>query len=169
MVYILSISSEIVLMRIPQGNIGSSNVRAARQQANTWANVDQFLWCHVASLRDNELKYFVESITYSAPQRLVFNIWIMVSFYMQAIDRHMLSYLVDLNTRIAVCHFNSLWHSDTIWRQRSGSTLAHVMACCLTAPIHYLNQCWLLIIDYSSLTAPIHYLNQCWLLQCHSY
>ena len=41
--------------------------------------------------------------------------------------------------------FNSLWPSDTIWRQRSGSTLAQVMACCLTAQSHYLNQCWLII------------------------
>ena len=40
---------------------------------------------------------------------------------------------------------NSLWPSDTIWRQRSGSTLAQAMACCLTAPSHYLNQCWLII------------------------
>ena len=32
-----------------------------------------------------------------------------------------------------------------IWWQRSGSTLASVMACCLMAPIHYLNQCWLII------------------------
>ena len=31
---------------------------------------------------------------------------------------------------------NSLWPSDTIWRHRSGSTLAQVMACCLTAPSH---------------------------------
>ena len=37
---------------------------------------------------------------------------------------------------------NSLWPNDAIWRQRSGSTLAQVMACCLTAPSHYLNQCW---------------------------
>ena len=35
---------------------------------------------------------------------------------------------------------NSLWPSDTIWRQRSGSTLAQVMACWLTATSHYLNQ-----------------------------
>ena len=34
--------------------------------------------------------------------------------------------------------------SDAIWRQISGSTLAQVMACCLTAPSHYLNQCWLI-------------------------
>ena len=35
---------------------------------------------------------------------------------------------------------SSLWPSDAIWWQRSESTLAQVMACCLTAPIHYLNQ-----------------------------
>ena len=40
---------------------------------------------------------------------------------------------------------NSLGPSDTIWRQRSGSTLAQAMACCLTAPSHYLNQCWLIL------------------------
>ena len=42
---------------------------------------------------------------------------------------------------------NSLWPGDTIWRQRSGSTLAQVMACCLSAPSHYLNQYWLIIIQ----------------------
>ena len=40
---------------------------------------------------------------------------------------------------------NSLKPSDAIWRQRSGSTLVQVMACCLTAPSHYLNLCWLII------------------------
>ena len=44
-------------------------------------------------------------------------------------------------------HINSLWPSDAIWRQRSGSTLVQVMACCLTAPSHYLNQCWLTISE----------------------
>ena len=43
--------------------------------------------------------------------------------------------------------FNSLWTSDVIWRQGSRSTLAQVMACCLTAPSHYLNQCWLMISE----------------------
>ena len=42
---------------------------------------------------------------------------------------------------------NSLWPSDAIWRQRSWSTLVQVMACCLTAPSHYLNQCWLMICE----------------------
>ena len=43
--------------------------------------------------------------------------------------------------------FNSLWPSEAIWRQRSGSTMAQVMACCLTAPSHYLNKCWLIISE----------------------
>ena len=42
---------------------------------------------------------------------------------------------------------NSLWFSDPIRRYRPWSTLAQVMACCLTAPSHYLNQCWLIIIN----------------------
>ena len=41
--------------------------------------------------------------------------------------------------------FNSLWLSDTIWWYRSWSTLAQITACCLAAPSHYLNQCWLIV------------------------
>ena len=41
--------------------------------------------------------------------------------------------------------FNSLGPGDAIWPHRSGSTLVQVIACCLTAPSHYLNQCWLII------------------------
>ena len=41
--------------------------------------------------------------------------------------------------------FNSLGPSDAIWHWRSWSTLVQVMACCLSAPSHYLNQCWLII------------------------
>ena len=33
------------------------------------------------------------------------------------------------------------------WYHKSESTLAQVMACCLTAPSHYLNQCWLTISE----------------------
>ena len=43
-----------------------------------------------------------------------------------------------------VVKFNSMRPSDVIWRHRAWSTLARVMACCLTAPSHYLNQCWLI-------------------------
>ena len=43
--------------------------------------------------------------------------------------------------------FNSLWPSDKIWWYRSEPTLAHAMACCLTAPSLYLSQCYLLIFE----------------------
>ena len=39
---------------------------------------------------------------------------------------------------------NLLEPSDTIQLWRSWSTLVQVMAWCLTAPSHYLNQCWLI-------------------------
>ena len=43
---------------------------------------------------------------------------------------------------------HSLWaSSDIMWWHRPGSTLAQVMTCCLTAPSHYLNQCWLIISE----------------------
>ena len=41
--------------------------------------------------------------------------------------------------------FNPLGPSDAIWRWWCWSTLVQAMACCLTAPSHYLNQCWLII------------------------
>ena len=40
---------------------------------------------------------------------------------------------------------NSLWLNDTMWRHRSGSTLAQAMTCCLMAPSHYLVQCCCII------------------------
>ena len=61
--------------------------------------------------------------------------------------------MLDNISDAIVCHqtsvwkfsLNSLWPSDAIKRQGTESTLAQVMACCLTAPSHYLNQCWLII------------------------
>ena len=41
--------------------------------------------------------------------------------------------------------FNSLWPYDAIWWHKAVLTLAHIMACCLSAPSHCLNQSWLTI------------------------
>ena len=38
---------------------------------------------------------------------------------------------------------NSLWSNEVISKYRSGTTLLQVMACCLMASSHYLNQCCL--------------------------
>ena len=51
---------------------------------------------------------------------------------------------IVLNVQISdISLVNSLWLRDTICHWRSSSMLVPVMACCLTAPSHYLNQCWL--------------------------
>ena len=44
-------------------------------------------------------------------------------------------------------HINSLGPGDTVWQQIFVSTLAQVMAYCLIAPSHYLNQCWFITSD----------------------
>ena len=69
--------------------------------------------------------------------------------YRQAMERLLLFLQIKMTLRYRVyCSVNklrnSLWPSDAIWRQGPGSTLAQVMACCLTAPSHYLNPCWLI-------------------------
>ena len=54
--------------------------------------------------------------------------------------------VIKFMTLITQCLlFNWLGPNDAIWQQGSGSTWTQVMACCLTAPSHYLNQCWLII------------------------
>ena len=50
--------------------------------------------------------------------------------------------LPDLITAIGLLSVCLLWPGDTIWRHKSWSTLARVMACCLMALSHYLNRCW---------------------------
>ena len=52
------------------------------------------------------------------------------------------------NNYIDRVYVNSLWPSDAIRRQGTESTLAQVMACCLTAPSLYLNN-----VDLSSVRA----------------
>ena len=65
---------------------------------------------------------------------------------------HWCNLKVDKSTHFSKCIYqrilksnNPLWPSDAIWHWISWSTLVQVMACCLTTPSHYLNQCWLTI------------------------
>ena len=62
-----------------------------------------------------------------------------------------------------ICWGNSLRPRDDIYicRYISGLTFAHVMACCLTAPGHYMEPCWLIIraSDGSNFTRSAHELS----------
>ena len=56
-------------------------------------------------------------------------------------------YLALENREIELGRLTHCDASDAIWWHRSGSTLTQVMACCLTAPSHYLNQFWFVISE----------------------
>ena len=58
-----------------------------------------------------------------------------------ATEHHKFQWCYTLNIYCqAHLKLNSLWPSDAIWQQETGSTLAQVMACCLTALNHYLKK-----------------------------
>ena len=82
-----------------------------------------------------------------------------------------ISFLVDIMYDIERFVINSLWLSDGMLQHRYWSTLAQVMACCLMAPSHYLNQCWLIMkgIWWCSHESPldIHKINLKILLLTH--
>ena len=57
---------------------------------------------------------------------------------------------------------NTLTISDVIWRQKCGSTMAHIMACCLMAPSHSRTNVNLILLAFiHTLISPkLH--NICW-------
>ena len=85
------------------------------------------LWCHMAKL--NEL---------SEPRTHQFEI-------NHSITHSLVSWHLYIKSGCRGQWVNSLQPSGTIWWHKSGSTLAQVMACCLTAPRHHLNQSGLII------------------------
>ena len=81
-----------------------------------------------------------------------YHITLMNNWAYYRIIQYDISYIFKAN--IFSCHIDSLVLNDIIRHHRSKSTLAQVMACChqvqviaccLMAPSHYLNQSWLII------------------------
>ena len=139
-------------------NLGSGNglvLSENKSLLRTWTHFDWDPWLHMLSLGHNELNYdiFVMSGLDINFFRRLSEAWC------YQLKCQFPCTLLFENGGQPVCEFkghirldltsgqplNSLWPRDAIWRQRSESTLAQVMACCLTAPSHYLNQCWLII------------------------
>ena len=91
---------------------------------------------------DIDIIYWICKVRYviKVLERMFMYIWIVISIITFQ-EKHQLN---CFNHNEAYVLFNSLGPNDTIWQHRSGSTLAQVMACCLTAPSHYLNQCWVI-------------------------
>ena len=128
---------KIYLRLVPKGPVdkssfifGSDNgLSPNRRQAITWTNDDCDHWCCILSLGHIELILCMTSPHFS---------WCAYIFAEpQLFISAIFTYLVLMRN---VPFINSLWPNDTIWWQGSRSTLFQVMACCLMAPSHYLNQ-----------------------------
>ena len=52
--------------------------------------------------------------------------------------------LIFLMCTVIRAWLNLLWSDDAMWWHRSESTLAQAIDCCLKAPDHYMDQCWLI-------------------------
>ena len=135
---------------------GWNNVKFYSSQTKAWTDDDQNLWCHVASSRHKELKTVL-------PHNAMWGVIQLISL-VNSLYNHMNCSVAQqrklpIGNKLSITHplktkfdvscgtrlFNSLCPSDTIWYWRSWSTLVQVMACCLMAPSHYLNQYWLAI------------------------
>ena len=80
--------------------------------------------------------------------------------------RKLALFTILVSYSVLLCWLTTLLPSNAIWQHRSGSTVAQVMAWCLVASSHYLNQCWLNIKDVlwhsseNSFTRSAHEFNQ---------
>ena len=87
--------------------------------------------------------------------------WIITSYKQKWLRNHLFmaqSQLISVSKR----GFNSLRHSDAIWRHRYGLTLTQVIVCCLKAPSHYLNLCWPIITKVLRYSLKITFLKLNW-------
>ena len=105
-----------------------------------WSTISSCFESGISFASGNIKAASVPSVIYG----LIIRLW---SFCPGEISTTMYQFIVagTWSTLLQLVAFNSLWPSDTMWWHRSGSTLVQVMACYLTAPSHYLNQCWLII------------------------
>ena len=131
----------ICLALTVNGLVSSSNM--------TWHEPMLVSKCHMASLDQNELMYSrhsscVKTFRIKPGQWLIKRWQAVLTFLSVGVYKKKRS---KLHHHCDCRCLNSLQPGDTIWQHRSESTLAQVMACCLTAPSHYLNQCRLVISE----------------------
>ena len=94
----------------------------------------------------NELRNDYQWILSETNQFIVITIVLLAwlqTFWLEDDNNLMSVKNTELPANTSTCSLDSLWHSNAIWWHRSESTLAQVMACCLMASSHCLNQCWI--------------------------
>ena len=169
------ISINISLVFVPKGPFKYSSIDSDNGLAPTGHYLNQWwlvYWRIYASLSLNE-KTYTAQCCYQSIFRKIFTscqgnasghwclLWVQTLinisclwiYIFTCIYIHISSHDTNLVLpRLHKATVNSLWSRDAIWHLRTGSTLDQVMACCLTAPNHYLNQCWLIIWGFVAFT-----------------
>ena len=97
-------------------------------------------WCRMSSKALSKPKMALFTYVSLGLNELIIHAWVTIYNYYHLLGFYWICLIENLI-------LNTLWPSDIIWWQGSRSTLAQAMACCLTAPSHYLNQCWLMISE----------------------
>ena len=131
-----------------------------RVQAKCWVKSQvKWIWLQVSRSHDSHIKSLrmwlrLCEVCFQGHMNDIWNPWqTWPWFLLNEVSRSQewhSEYLKNM-AKIFVKYFcqslNSSWLSDVIRWHRSGSKLAQVMACCLTAPNHYLNQHLSIISD----------------------
>ena len=117
------------MLRLKLNTVQVSTAESGKE----WASMLHTLWC------DYNIVNILQNIHERCPILWVLPlIDILPQFLQWSVQYHV---ILDHVLTTLDC-INLLGPIDAIWRPRSRSALAQVMACCLKAPSHYLNQCW---------------------------
>ena len=94
-------------------------------------------WLRVCRRPTSVLFFFLVSLVINDSMILNAPLWgsNIQNGYQDLSKHHSVIFDHNIQSGAAVTWFNSFGPNDAIWRQRSGSTLAQVMACCQTASV----------------------------------
>ena len=132
-------------------NRSTSNLVDAFVMGFLWLGNLNIILLHVSGYHDSWLLFNGQRTSFKIPHEVSRTLAALcvLSCHTEAFDEWLkiLPHFVQFMYLYNHIWFNSLWPSDAIRRQWTESTLAQVMACCLKAPSHYLNQYWLIISE----------------------
>ena len=106
-------------------------------------NLRPYVHCCIMSFFCNFEAIFLQNLEIKPEVRNLYRCFGLSDEILIYAERHTAG-ITPLGNRYS-CKRKELTHYGIVTRQGSRSTLVQVMACSLTAPSHYLNQCWLII------------------------
>ena len=136
-------------------HVSGNGLAPNRWQTLTCTN-DHAPWCHILSLGHNELIHFNQNIlVYKCQHRAGKKMTLKRLWKFLEVTKS--SYHISIKIILLCKRFADMFQWTltlthcglvTLYGDWFGSTLVQVMICCLMAPSHYQNQCWLLLVKF---------------------